>query len=93
MGNRSPKESWTVLYVNISARLKYPVPTCTLLEKVCKSIIFPVIRATLPRSGITSNIATKIREVSHSWGGAGVLSYLVPLSGNILSRYDSRTFE
>ena len=33
IGHSSPEEVWTALHTNISAKLKYPVPACTLTEK------------------------------------------------------------
>ena len=55
-GNSSRKKAWTALYINISARLKYPLLECTLTEKECKIIMFPAIKAALPRSEISSVI-------------------------------------
>ena len=73
-GNGSIKESWTELHTNMSARLKYSIPTCTLTKKERKLIMCPTIKVVLPRSGITSSIATEIRDRPHSCGGAEVLS-------------------
>ena len=33
LGYSTPEEAWTVLRCNISAKLKYPLPACTLTEK------------------------------------------------------------
>ena len=73
-GNPSKKEAWTALQSNITARLKYPLPACTLTESECKSIMWPAIRAALPKSGITSKIAADIRDGPSINGGGGVLS-------------------
>ena len=40
-GNSSREEAWTALHSNISAKLKYPMPACTLTGRECKSIMFP----------------------------------------------------
>ena len=93
MDNRSPKELCTVLYVHISVRLKYPIPTCTLSKKEYAYIMYPSIRATLPRTCIASNISTKIRDRLHSCVGVGVGIFLVLFSGNTSNCYDSRIFE
>ena len=62
LGNPSTKKSWTVLHTNICARLKYPVPACTLTEQECKSIMSPAIRAALPKAGIVSTMETSTRD-------------------------------
>ena len=73
-GNTSRNEAWTALNSNISASLKYPLPACTLTKKECKSIMWPAIKAALPRSGIASVIAGKIRDGPGGSGGSGSLS-------------------
>ena len=74
LGNPSPREAWTALHTNISARLKYPVPACTLTELECKSIMSPAIRAALPKAGIVSTMETAMRDGPISSLGCGVLS-------------------
>ena len=49
-GHSSAEEAWTALHTNIGAKLKYPLPACTLTETECKSIMFPAIRAALPKT-------------------------------------------
>jgi len=73
-GNSSKDEAWTALHSNISAKLKYPLPACTLSERECKSIMYPAIKAALPKSGITSTICTEIRDGPSQSGGGGVIS-------------------
>ena len=73
-GNSSRQEAWTALHSNISAKLKYPLPACTLSEKECKSITYPAIQVALPKSGITLCIATDVRDGPSRSVGAGVLS-------------------
>ena len=73
-GNLSMKEAWTALQTNISAKLKYPLPACTLTKKEYKSIMYPAIEAALPRSGISASIAVEIRDRPGITGGAGALS-------------------
>ena len=68
------KEAWTVLHSNISAKLKYHLPACTLTEEGCKRIIYPEIKAALPKSGMASVMATEIRDGPSFSGGAGVLA-------------------
>ena len=70
----SKKEAWTALHSNITAKLKYPLSACTLSEVECRSIMWPAIKAALPKSGITSNIASNIRDGPSSSGGGRVLS-------------------
>ena len=74
LGNHSPVEAWTAIHTNISARLKYPLPACTLTEKECKSIMYPAIKAALPISGIIATVASDVRDGSVSYLGAGILS-------------------
>ena len=69
----SRKETWIALHTNISARLKYPLPSCTLTEKEFKSIMFPAIKVALPRSVITSVIKEEMRDAPGRSGGAGIL--------------------
>ena len=45
-----------------------------MTEVECRSIMWPAIKAALPKSGITSNIASKIRDELFSSGGGGVIS-------------------
>jgi len=73
-GNPSRKEAWQALHSNITAKLKYPLPACTLTEEECKSIMYPAIKAALPKAGITSNIAADIRDGPSLSGGSGLLS-------------------
>ena len=73
-GNTTRNEAWIALNSNISARLKYPLPACTLTEKECKSIMWPALKSALPRSGITSHISTEYRDGPRDYGGAGCLS-------------------
>ena len=37
--NPSPVEAWPAIHTNIRARLKYPLPACTLTEKEYKSML------------------------------------------------------
>ena len=67
-------EAWTALYSNISAKLKYLLPAYTLYERECKSIMYPAIKAVLPKSGITSTICTEIRDGLSLSGGGGVIA-------------------
>ena len=73
-GNTSRREAWTALQSNISARLKYPLPACTLTKKECKSIMYPALKSALPKSGIAACIAGKVRDGPSISGGAGALS-------------------
>ena len=75
-GNTTRNEAWIALNSNISARLKYPLPACTLTEKECKSIMWPALKSALPRSGITSHISTEYRDGPRDYGGTGCLSLL-----------------
>ena len=59
---------------NFFSKLKYPLPACTLTELECKSIMYLVIKASLPKSGVLSNISTSMRN-GLMWSiGSGVLS-------------------
>ena len=73
-GHSTRKEAWTALTTNISAKLKYPLPACTLTEKECKAIMWPALKAALPKSGISSYISTAYRDGPRDYGGAGCLS-------------------
>ena len=73
-GNSTAEEAWTALHTNIGAKLKYPLPACTLTEKECKSIMFPAIRTALPKAGIASSISCEFRDGTIDKLGAGVLS-------------------
>ena len=83
-GNSSKQEAWQVLHSNISSKLKYPLPVCTLTDKDCKLIMYPAIKAALPISGFTANMATGIRDVPMSNGGA-VFLYLFNYQVNSLT--------
>ena len=58
----------------MSVRLKYPLQASTLSRNSCSTIMFPALRAALPRSGVCATIATDIRQGPKSSGGLGVLS-------------------
>ena len=73
-GNSTRFEAWTALHTNISAKLKYPLPACTLNEEECKSIMWPTLKAALPKSGISYMISTEYRDGPRDYGGAGCLS-------------------
>ena len=72
--NASQLDSWTALHSTISPQLKYPLPTTSLSEKECTSIMHPVIRTALRKSGIVSTVATAARHGPLLSGGYGVLS-------------------
>ena len=73
-GHSTRKEAWTALNTNISAKLKYPLPACTLTEKECKTIMWPALKAALPKAGISSFMSSTYRDGPRSCGGAGCLS-------------------
>ena len=73
-GHPSPLEAWQALHSNISAKLKYPLPACSLSQKQCKSILYPAIKSALPKAGIAYNLAEAIRDGPISCGGAGITS-------------------
>ena len=73
-GHSNKVEAWTALHTNISAKLKYPLPACTLNEAECKSIMWPALKAALPKAGISSYISTAYRDGPRDYGGAGCLS-------------------
>ena len=72
--NSTPEEAWTALHCNISAKLKYPLVACTLSEKECKGIMYPSIKAALPRARIAANLNTTFRDSPVGSLGAGVIS-------------------
>ena len=74
IGHATQEEAWTALTTNIGAKLKYPLPACTLTETECKSIMFPAIRAALPRAGIASSISVEFRDGPVDSLGVGILS-------------------
>ena len=73
-GHSTRTEAWTALNTNISAKLKYPLPACTLTEKECKSIMWPALKAALPKAGISSFMHSAYRDGPREYGGAGCLS-------------------
>ena len=74
LGHSSRSEAWTALYTNISTKLKYPLHACTLTEAQCRSIMYPVLRAALPRTGISSKIVADCRDGPISTLGVGCIS-------------------
>ena len=74
LGNPSACEAWTALHTNISAKLKYPVTVCTFSEGECRSIMFPAIRAALPKADIASNMEISMRDDPVNILGIDVLS-------------------
>ena len=74
LGHPSPAEAWTALTSTISPKLKYPLPACTLSEKDCKSILFPAIKAALPKANICSSIPCSVRDCPQQLGGLGISS-------------------
>ena len=91
-GNPSPIEAWTALHTNISARLKYPLPACTFSEQECKSIMFPAIKAALPKAGLCGSIASPIRDGPGSSGGIGVSS-LFAIQGSTRTTFLEHVFK
>ena len=76
LGDPSPVEAWTAIHTNVSVRIKYLLPACTPSEKECQSIMYPALKAVLPKSGITVNVEGAMRD-----GPSG------PLGGDILSLF------
>ena len=75
----TPEEAWFALHTNISAKLKYPLPVCTLTEAKCKTILFPSIKAAFPTPDIASNMNTEVREgpiISHRYGDYSVYHFI-----------------
>ena len=73
-GISSRKVARTVLSSNISAKLKYSPPACTLVKKECKLIMCPAIRAVSPKSGISASMVVDIRDNPGKSGGLGTIS-------------------
>ena len=74
LGHPSASKAWTALHTNIRSKLKYPVTACTFTEGECKGIMFPAIKAALPKSGITSTVEHAMRDGPVSTLDTGVLS-------------------
>ena len=74
MGHPSQLEAWQAIHSNITAKLKYPLPACSYTEEECKSILYPALKAALPRTGLSSNLVTEVRDGPLELGGAGILS-------------------
>ena len=74
MARMSQEEAWTALTMNISAKIRYPLPCCTLSHDDCRSIMFPAIRTALRKSKVASNLPVGIRHGPMEDGGMGVLS-------------------
>ena len=74
IGHCSQQKAWRALHTNISAKLKFPLAACTFTEQECKSIMYPAVKAALPRSGITATLATYVREGPVGSLGAGIIS-------------------
>ena len=68
LGRSSQAEAWKALNTTISRKLMYPLPALTLTEKECTSIMAPVIRAALPKAGISSCISSVERHAPRSLG-------------------------
>ncbi len=61
MARMSQEEAWTALTMNISAKIRYPLPCCTLSQDDCQSIMFPaIIRTALRKSKVASNLPVGI---------------------------------
>ena len=73
-GHPSQLEAWQALHSNLSAKLKYPLPACTLTEAECKSIFFPAIRAALPKAHVCTSIPSSICDCPKPFGGLGLSS-------------------
>ena len=73
-GHLSKSEAWAALHTTISAKLKYPLPACTLTAEECNSIMWPALQGGLPKCGISACMATAIRDGPPSSGGGGMLS-------------------
>ena len=43
-GHLSQSEAWAALHTTISAKVKYPLPACTLTKEEYKSIMWPVLK-------------------------------------------------
>ena len=69
----SQSEAWVALHTTISAKLKYPLPDYTFTKEECKSIMCPVFKAGLPKCGISTNMARKVRDGPVTNGGGGML--------------------
>ena len=73
-GNSSRTEAWMALHKNISAKITYLLPACTLSEQECKNMMFPAMKAPLPRSCVSAHMSSKIRDVPMNIGGVGALT-------------------
>ena len=54
--------------------MKYPLPACILFEAECKAILFPVIRAALPKADIAAYISSDYRDGNIDCLSVGVIS-------------------
>ena len=62
MRHSSITEAWAALLTNINTQLKYTIDAYTLIQAKFKSIMYPVIKAALPKSEITSIISSTMRD-------------------------------
>ena len=72
--NLSREEAWNALHVNMTGKVKYCLAASTFTKEQCRSIMWPAINSTLPRSGISRNIACDIRHGPLEFFGLGVAS-------------------
>ena len=50
MGHPSQLEAWQAIHSNITANLKYPLPAYSYTEDKFISILYPALKATLPKT-------------------------------------------
>jgi hypothetical protein len=71
-GHLDQYEAWTALNLVAIKKLEYALPALTLTSNDCKSIIWPLLQALLPKSGINRYIKRDLLYAPIEYQGFGV---------------------
>ena len=71
-GQVSQMEAWLALTTMATKSIEYPLPALTLSEKECTSIMWPILKEFLPRSGMNRNMKRDLIYSSNKFQGLGL---------------------
>ncbi len=87
--NLNHNETWTALTTMAMKTLEYPLPASTFTEQELASIVWPLLKTYLPKSGINRHISRKVLFGPISVGGLGLKNpYLTQIINHAIDIVD-----
>jgi hypothetical protein len=86
-------EVWTAIHRNIPFSICYSLPAVTLTKVECRSVMAPITKFGLPRSGIASTIPHVVKVGSVTMGGLGIVDPYIQMGVGKVVYFLSNTWQ